>query len=73
MLPFQSRRNPRVFDFQLVQRSLQDGVHWGMIRVGDAMLCIYQAMELGISLPFLPTALKLEIDRIGIVKSKPPT
>lgn len=33
----------RVFDFELVQEEVTDrGVRWGVIRSGDAMLCIYE-------------------------------
>lgn len=32
----------RVFGFQLVEDKVTDGVRWGVIRAGDAMLCIYE-------------------------------
>ncbi len=32
----------RVFGFELVEEDVQDGTRWGVIRQGDAMLCIYQ-------------------------------
>ncbi len=32
----------RVFDFELVEESVQDGVRWGVIKGGEAMLCIYE-------------------------------
>ena len=32
----------RVFGFEKVEEGLQDGVRWGVIRAGDAMLCIYE-------------------------------
>ena len=32
----------RVFDFELVEEDLTEGVRWGVIRSGDAMLCIYE-------------------------------
>lgn len=33
----------RVFGFEEVEENVQDGVRWGVIRAGDAMLCIYEA------------------------------
>lgn len=32
----------RVFDFELVEESVADGVRWGVIRGGEALLCIYE-------------------------------
>lgn len=32
----------RVFGFRLVEESVRNGVRWGVIRAGDAMLCIYE-------------------------------
>jgi len=32
----------RIFGFELVEENVQDGTRWGVIRQGDAMLCIYQ-------------------------------
>jgi len=32
----------RVFDFKLVEAGVMDGHRWGVIRSGDAMLCIYE-------------------------------
>lgn len=32
----------RIFDFELVEEGVQDGVRWGVIRGGEAMLCIYE-------------------------------
>lgn len=32
----------RVFDFTIVEQGVQDGVTWGVLRAGDAMLCIYE-------------------------------
>jgi len=32
----------RVFGFELVEEGVQDHTRWGVIRQGDAMLCIYQ-------------------------------
>jgi len=32
----------RVFGFAKVEDGVQDGVRWGVIRGGDAMLCIYE-------------------------------
>jgi 4-hydroxyphenylpyruvate dioxygenase-like putative hemolysin len=32
----------RVLGFELVEEDVQDGTRWGVIRQGDAMLCIYQ-------------------------------
>lgn len=36
----------RVFGFELVEEAVQNGVRWGVIRSGDAMLCIYEHPEL---------------------------
>lgn len=35
----------RVFGFELVEEDVQDGVRWGVIRSGEAMLCIYEHPE----------------------------
>ena len=35
----------RVFGFKLVEEGVQDGTRWGVIRQGEAMLCIYQFAE----------------------------
>jgi catechol 2,3-dioxygenase-like lactoylglutathione lyase family enzyme len=35
----------RVFGFELVEEDVTDGVRWGVIRSGDAMLCIYEAPD----------------------------
>lgn len=32
----------RVFDFSVVEKGVIDGHRWGVIRSGDAMLCIYE-------------------------------
>jgi len=32
----------RVFGFEVVQDDIEDGVRWGVIRSGEAMLCIYE-------------------------------
>ncbi len=32
----------RVFGFELVEETVTDGVRWGVIRSGDALLCIYE-------------------------------
>ncbi len=32
----------RVFGFELVERAVQDGVPWGVVKAGSAMLCIYE-------------------------------
>ncbi|GJM44580.1 MAG: hypothetical protein DHS20C21_14220 [Gemmatimonadota bacterium] len=32
----------RIFGFEKVEEDFQDGVHWGVIRSGDALLCIYE-------------------------------
>ena len=36
----------RVFGFELVEESVQNGVRWGVIRSGEAMLCIYEHPKL---------------------------
>ena len=36
----------RVFGFELVEEAVQDGVRWGVIRSGEAMLCIYEHPQL---------------------------
>lgn len=35
----------RIFDFKLVEEALQDGVRWGVIRSGEALLCIFEHPE----------------------------
>ena len=35
----------RVFGFELVEEDVQQGVRWGVIRSGEAMLCIYEHPE----------------------------
>jgi catechol 2,3-dioxygenase-like lactoylglutathione lyase family enzyme len=32
----------RVFGFEVVERDVQDGVPWAVLRVADVMLCIYE-------------------------------
>ena len=32
----------RIFGFTKVEESVQDGVRWGILRAGNAMLCIYE-------------------------------
>jgi len=32
----------RVFGFELVEEAVTDGVRWGVIRAGSALLCIYE-------------------------------
>jgi len=32
----------RIFDFELVEEGLQDGIRWGVIKSGEALLCIYE-------------------------------
>ena len=32
----------RIFGFEIVEEEVEDGVRWGVIRSGDAMLCIYE-------------------------------
>ncbi len=39
----------RVFGFELVEKGLQDGLPWGVIRAGEALLCIYE--HPGLELP----------------------
>lgn len=36
----------RVFGFALVEEDVQEGVRWGVLRAGEAMLCIYEHPEL---------------------------
>ncbi len=31
-----------IFGFEVVERAIQDGVPWAIIRAGEAMLCIYE-------------------------------
>lgn len=35
----------RVFGFEVVERGIQKNVPWGVIKAGNAMLCIYQHPE----------------------------
>jgi len=35
----------RVFDFKPVEKGLQDGVRWAVIRSGEALLCLYEHPE----------------------------
>ncbi|MCA8946658.1 MAG: VOC family protein, partial [Planctomycetes bacterium] len=35
----------RVLGFEIVEQGIQDGQPWGVIKNGDAMLCIYQHPE----------------------------
>ena len=35
----------RVFGFEVVERDVQDGVPWAVLRVEDAMLCVYEHPE----------------------------
>ena len=35
----------RVFDFELVEEDTSDEVRWGVIRSGEALLCIYEAPD----------------------------
>jgi catechol 2,3-dioxygenase-like lactoylglutathione lyase family enzyme len=42
----------RVFGFELVERGTQDGEPWGVIRAGDALLCIYQRPDRGDIAPY---------------------
>ncbi|MEM7248359.1 MAG: VOC family protein [Acidobacteriota bacterium] len=32
----------RVFGFELVERAVRDGEPWGVLRSGEAMLCVYE-------------------------------
>ncbi len=32
----------RIFDFELVEEGLQDGIRWGVIQSGEALLCVYE-------------------------------
>ena len=32
----------RVFDFVLVEEAVTEGIRWGVIRSGEALLCIYE-------------------------------
>lgn len=36
----------RVFGFELVEEAVRDGVRWGVIRSGEALLCIYEHPEM---------------------------
>ena len=36
----------RIFGMELVEDGVQDGVRWGVIKGGDAMLCIYEHADL---------------------------
>lgn len=35
----------RVFDFEVVEDGLQEGLRWGVIRSGEVMLCIYERTD----------------------------
>lgn len=35
----------RVFGFEIVEQGVEDGQPWGVIKAGEAMLCIYQHPE----------------------------
>lgn len=35
----------RVFGFEVVERDVQDGVPWAVLRAEDAMLCVYEYPE----------------------------
>jgi len=37
----------RVFGFELVESGLRSGMKWGILKSGEAMLCIYEYPELG--------------------------
>lgn len=32
----------RILDFELLEEGIQDGIRWGVIRSGEALLCIYE-------------------------------
>ena len=32
----------QLFDFQIVEEDISEGVHWGVLRTGDTMLCLYE-------------------------------
>jgi catechol 2,3-dioxygenase-like lactoylglutathione lyase family enzyme len=36
----------RVFGFEKVEESVQDGIRWGVVRSGEALLCLYEHPEL---------------------------
>ena len=36
----------RVFGFEVVEEAVENGTRWGVIRAGDAMLCIYEHPKL---------------------------
>jgi catechol 2,3-dioxygenase-like lactoylglutathione lyase family enzyme len=36
----------RVFGFEVVERGMYEGQPWGVLKSGDAMLCVYQHPEL---------------------------
>jgi len=36
----------RVFGFEVVERGVQNGRPWGVLRAGDALLCIYEQPDL---------------------------
>ena len=36
----------RVFGFEIVEEAVKNGVRWGVIRSGEAMLCIYEHPKL---------------------------
>lgn len=35
-----------VFDFQVVERGVVDGRPWGVLKAGDAMLCVYESPDM---------------------------
>lgn len=36
----------RIFGFEKVEEDVQDGVRWGVLRAGEALLCIYEYPDL---------------------------
>lgn len=40
-----SRWYGQLFGFKIVEEAVTDGVHWGVIRAADSMLCIYEATD----------------------------
>ena len=39
----------RIFGFTIVEEGLDDGLKWGVVRCGDAMLCIYESPGLSLA------------------------
>lgn len=35
----------KVFGYEVVEKGIQDGTRWGVMRSGDAMLCMYERPE----------------------------